>query len=87
MLYSTVSIYPNQILKSWSVVFSDLDGDRKESEGIASALGFYHYPRDISKKEAFQTLKDKMVQRHRERIRELQESLIKLESLECGGEV
>ena len=84
MLYSTVSICPSPDSKSWYVVFSDLEGEREESEGTVSALGFYHYPRTVGKKEAFQILKDKMMQRHMERIQELQQSLAELERLEVN---
>lgn len=81
MYYSVVRITPDRITKSWSVSVEDLDGDRVAEDRDPMALGFYIFPRTIGVKKAFQALKKKMIQRHKEELAKLQESLEKLEKL------
>ena len=80
MFYSTVEILPRD--NEWCVYFSDLYGDRKDEDFGPHALGFYHYPRKMGKKKAFEALKKLLIQNHIKRIKDYTESLEKLYKLE-----
>ena len=83
MKFSTVEIRPHLDKNDmWGVRFSDLPGDRID-EGLGpSGLGFYHYPRRLGKKKAFEILRSHLVAKHEEKINELTRSLEKLKELE-----
>lgn len=81
MMYSTVEIRPNLDDDKWSVSFCDLDGDREDESSTPSALGFYHYPRDIGRTAAFEKLRQHMVDRHNVEIERLTKSRDKLLAL------
>ena len=82
MKFSTVEIRPSNLTDpEWEVRFVDLPHERV-NEGIGpSGLGFYHYPRKMGKKKAFEILKKHLVEEHEKRIVSLAKSLAKLEAL------
>jgi len=84
MKFSTVYIRPVGIKKNrkWEVVFVDLPGDRKNKGTGPSSMGFYHYPRRIGKKKAFEALKNHLIKCHEEEISLLTKSLSDLKSLD-----
>jgi hypothetical protein len=87
MKFSTVRITPRVIKPyEWEVSFSDLDGERVD-EGIGpQSTGFYHYPRSMSQKEAFEALRTHLINKHKDEINRLVESLISLEHVEIPKE-
>ena len=84
MKVSMVMIHP-RINDEWEVVFQDLDGDRKlDKWHTPNALGFYYYPSTVSPTKAFNALKKCMIARHREEIKKLSRSLVKLGDLKMN---
>ncbi len=85
MLYSIVHIKPSEYKKiGWEVKFENLKGDRVDEDSKPNGLGFFHYPRrKMLKKEAFQILKDYLVERHIKEIAALSKSLEALNKLKC----
>jgi hypothetical protein len=84
MKFSTVYIRPVGIKKNrkWEVVFVDLPGDRLNESSGPHNFGFYHYPRRMGKKKAFEVLKAHLVKNHEEEILLLTKSLSALKSLD-----
>jgi hypothetical protein len=84
MKFSTVYIRPVGIKKNrkWEVVFVDLPFDRKNDGAGPSSMGFYHYPRRMGKKKAFEILKVHLVKNHEEEISLLTKSLSALKLLD-----
>ena len=84
MKVSTVYIRPIGIKKDkkWDVDFVDLPGDRKNKDTGPSSMGFYHYPRRMGKKKAFEALKNHLIKCHEEEISLLTKSLCALKLLE-----
>ena len=85
MFFSTVEIVP--VDNEWCVYFSNLDGDRNDEDFGPHGLGFYHYPRKMGKKKAFEALKNLLIKNHIKKISEYTESLEKLHKLEMEGEI
>ena len=81
MKYDLVEIRPVVDGQKWRVSFTPDDRDRTKIKTYPSPLGFFHYPRSIGKKRAFNKLKHVLVQAHREEIARLRKSLIALENL------
>jgi hypothetical protein len=85
MKFSTVYIRPVGIKKKdrkWEVVFADLPFDRKNDGAGPNGMGFYHYPRRMGKKKAFEALKDHLIKCHEEEISLLTKSLSALKLLD-----
>ena len=84
MKFSTVHIRPVGFKEDrrWEVAFADLPGDRNNDAGGPNGWGFYHYPRRIGKKKAFDALKAHLIERHEEEISLLTKSLSALKSLD-----
>lgn len=80
MLYSTVEIKPRD--NEWYVCFSDLEGQRHDEGHRPHPLGFYHYPKRMGKKKAFEALKKQLISQHTKKISQFTESLEKLVALE-----
>lgn len=87
MKFSTVEIRPSGCNRDeWDVSFSDLPGDRYNDGQGPNGLGFYHYPRRLGKKKAFDALKAHLVAKHEERISSLEKSLAKLRAIKMPSE-
>lgn len=83
MKYSTVEIKPSRITNDkWEVSFTDLDGERKDEGHRPHWLGFYHYPRCLGKKKAFEELKELLIAKHVNEIATLSKSLERLKVLQ-----
>lgn len=83
MKYSTVEIRPSRCTKAkWEVSFYDLDGERKDEGHRPHWLGFYHYPRHLGKKKAFEELKELLIAKHVNEIETLSRSLERLKALQ-----
>jgi len=80
MKYKTVEI-KTDIKKRWYTYCYEVDGDREESSLPPHPLGFFHYPETKSDEEAFNQLKQCMIDAHLKEIEAYQTSLRKLESL------
>ena len=81
MKYKTVKIKPD-IKKRWHTYCYQIDDvDREDTETTPHPLGFYHYPETMSDEEAFNQLKQCMIDAHLKEIESYQTSLRKLESL------
>ena len=83
MKYSTVEIKPRACKPGeWWVTFSDLPYDRVEGDGSLSSIGFFHYPRRIGKKAAFEKLKAHLISKHQEEVNRLLRSIESLRRVE-----
>lgn len=82
MKFSTVEIRPRTTTGEWKVMFSDLEGDRHNEDFGPHGLGFYHYPRRMGKKKAFETLRNHLISEHAKEIEALTKSMDKLKKLE-----
>lgn len=83
MRYSTVSIKPKAFEPGeWWVTFEDLPYDRESGGGALSGLGFFHYPRKIGKRAAFEKLKSHMLEKHQEEINRLVRSMESIRRVE-----
>jgi hypothetical protein len=78
MKYDTVEIRPIKMSDKWDVVFTTSNVDRVTGKGHLSAMGFFHYPRRIGKKKAFEKLKQHMIDNHKKEIELLTKSLNEL---------
>jgi len=84
MLYRTINIDPRHgETPSWVCSVHDMDGERKDTYLVPSALGYYHFPRRWPVPRGFAALKAVMVESHKHEIARLQASLEKLQALEC----
>lgn len=79
MKYCTVRI--QQSKGSWAVTFENLAGGRRAIAQGPHRLGFYHYPRSIGKRRAFERLRAKLVKCHETEIERLRESVERLRAL------
>lgn len=82
MLYSTIEIKPT-IDDEWQVLNYDMPHERAKGNPKPSAMGFYHYHRNIGAEKAFEELKAEMLKKHEEEIARLmasRDSLIALEN-------
>ena len=86
MLYGTVFIEPSAYTNSWTYRFNTIDGERggvkDGNSNQPSSIGFYHYPRKMGKKNAFEKLKQHLIKKHVEEIARLYLSLEQLYQLE-----
>lgn len=83
MRYSTVTFKPKAFEpEEWWVTFEDLPYDREPSEGSLSGLGFFHYPRTLGRKAAFEKLKAYMIEKHQEEIDRLLKSMESIRRIE-----
>jgi hypothetical protein len=83
MKYSTVQISPDSANSGvWRVTFADLPHEREAGEGCPNSLGFFHYPRKLGKKAAFDKLKTTMISRHKEEIGRLTRSMKSLQKVQ-----
>lgn len=83
MKYSTVEIRPTLFKDGeWCVHFEDLPHDREDSDGALSAMGFFHYPRKLGKKAAFEKLKSYMITEYKKEIDHLNKSMESLMRVE-----
>lgn len=83
MLYNTISITP-QDDGTWKVSVHEVPEERDEKGPPPNAQGFYHYPRKMGEEEAFRKLRNLMVKRHREEIKDITESMESLQKLTFG---
>ena len=81
MKYSTVEILP-YIGNKWLVNHSEMSGDRQAEKLNPSPMGFFHYPRRMGKKKAFEQLKALLIEKHEEEIKRLNKSLAALKKVE-----
>ena len=82
MKYSTVYIRPaSRSRDKWKTTFKEVDHDRVEFYGRPSPTGFYHYPKRMPKQDAFEALRNCMVEKHETAIAKLTKSLKKLNAL------
>jgi hypothetical protein len=82
MKFSTVEIRPRTTTDEWQVLFSDLEGDRHNEDFGPNGLGFYHYPRRMGRKKAFEALRNHIISKHEKEIEALTQSIGKLKKLE-----
>jgi len=81
MLYNTIEIRPT-FDGHWQVFHRELPYDRKEGEQrLNSALGFFHYSRNLKKETAFEMLRNKMIDERLKAIEELQRQIDQLRAL------
>ena len=66
MKYNTITIIPYS--NKYDVSINRSEEDRVETETIPSSLGFFHYPETMSDQEAFNILKEHMMEVARERM-------------------
>jgi len=81
MLYDTIEI---KLTPSgeWKVLHRELPYDRKKGEQrLNSALGFFHYSRNLKKETAFEMLRNKMIDERLKAIEELQRQIDQLRAL------
>lgn len=83
MRYSTVTFKPKVFEHGeWWVTFEDLPYDRESGNGSLSGLGFFHYPRKLGRKAAFEKLKAHMIEKHQEEIDRLMKSMESIRRIE-----
>jgi hypothetical protein len=80
-LFSEITIRPT-LEGGWKVYVGDLPLERKDENHFPNAVGFYHYPGDLGKDEAFRRLKACMIRSHQKEIEDLTKSLEALKNLE-----
>jgi hypothetical protein len=68
--------------RKWTVSVYLEEGDRVETETCPNNLGFYYYPETMSDQEAFDKLKQHLINLHDAQIAEMIESRDKLSKLE-----
>ena len=72
--------------RCWKATFTVLPGERKYGCESLNWMGHYYYHlNEKTKKEAFEILKNHMIKKHMERIKELHESMSKLMELKFEG--
>jgi len=81
MLYDTIEIKMSTS-GEWKVLHRELPHDRKKgAQHLNGTLGFFHYPRNWGKENAFRVLRDRMIGERLKAIAELQNQITKLRSL------
>jgi hypothetical protein len=65
----------------WYYYLESIPGDRIDNETTPHPLGHYHYPETMDDEEAFNRLKQCMVDAHLKEIEDYQRSLDKLQKL------
>lgn len=80
MYYNCIEIRPDYHQNRWIVQHQSLNGDRT-GKTVPNGLGFYHYPRKMGKRKAFERLKKVMIDHHKKAIIDLQKSLQALETV------
>jgi hypothetical protein len=86
MMYDTIEI---KLTTSgeWEVIHRELPYDRKKGEQhLNGALGFFHYPRNLGKENAFRILRDRMIDERLKAIADLQIQIDKLRALLFGDD-
>jgi hypothetical protein len=81
MLYSTIEIKPKAFEEGWHICNYDIPDDREDDAECLSALGFYHYSREIGASKAFEKLRKYMIHKHQDQIDAYLESIKSLEEL------
>lgn len=82
MKFSTVEIRPSRLRSGeWIIDFTYIHGDRVGDGSGPYNLGFYHYPRRMGRKKAFEALRAHMVAKCEEEIEELTKRIEGLNAL------
>ena len=81
-MYSTIEIKPKGFKDGWNICNYDIPDDREDNQSSLSALGFYHYDRELGAKEAFERLRNYMCNYHLSEINQHKETLRSLAELE-----
>ena len=79
MKYFTIEIKPNR--DGWESSYHLDPIERVDTDSTPNGLGFYHCPESKGLYEGFVELKEYMIKRHEERIKQLQDSLVKLRNV------
>jgi hypothetical protein len=81
MKYDIVHIKPALGGKGWETYIQIDDQDRESGKTSPNGLGFYYFPRKMGKRKGFQKLKNYLIKRHKNEIKQLQKSLVELKNL------
>lgn len=83
MLYNTVEIRKSAIRKTWGVNNKELSYEREDAVPKPSGiLGFWHYPRELGEEQAFETLKQAMIDARNDVIISMQKEISELQALQ-----
>ena len=83
MKYGLIQLRPNVDGDGWQQTGPHYDGeDRKKAKTVPTGFGFYHFPRSMGPKRAFNKLKHHLIKKHEQEISRLEKSLNKLKEIE-----
>lgn len=83
MLYNTVEIRKSTIRKTWCVNNKELPYEREDvAQNPDAILGFWHYPRELGEVQAFETLKQAMIDARNDVIISMQKEISELQALQ-----
>lgn len=83
MLYNTVEIRKSVIRKNWVVNNKELPYDREETPiNPQPHLGFWHYHRELGEVQAFETLRQAMIDARNDVIISMQKEISELQALQ-----
>jgi predicted RNA-binding protein with RPS1 domain len=82
MKYNTITIRVNPTTNKLDISIRRDDQDREETETTPHHLGFYHYPACMSDAQAFETLKNHLIEAHKEEMESVTQSMESISALE-----
>lgn len=90
MLYETVQIrrhrgFGKRSNPTWATSFQSDAQDRERGETIPFAAGWYHYPKYMGEKRAFDKLKGTILKSIKKELRQVTKDLKDLEALQFEG--
>lgn len=81
MKYKIIEIKPDG-KDAWKYIITDIVSDRVSKKTEPSALGYYYYPETIPDEQAFNTLKECMINTHKDQIERTKRSMYALEKIQ-----